>query len=286
MPNIARSHAVVIGAGMAGLTAAQAISRHFEKVTIIERDVLPAEAAPRSGTPQAQHAHTLLAGGLQALKILFPGFENDLAAAGAVKIRTGRDIRFERPGFDPFPVRDLGFDIFCMSRPLLEAVTRRRVQQSPNIDLCVRSRATRLVASLDAMRVEAVRYDSEDGPVTLEADLVVDASGRCGLTLKLLEELSLPKPEESEIGMIRRTRAPSSSGRSITMPTGSAISYCRPRPPAAAGRSCFRSRSSDGCSPSEAITAMRLPETARDSWISSGACALRPSMTRSGTPDR
>jgi 2-polyprenyl-6-methoxyphenol hydroxylase-like FAD-dependent oxidoreductase len=201
MPNIARSHAVVIGAGMAGLTAAQAISRHFEKVTIIDRDVLPAEVAPRSGTPQAQHAHTLLAGGLQALKILFPGFENDLAAAGAVKIRTGRDIRFERPGFDPFPVRDLGFDIFCMSRPLLEAVTRRRVQQSPNIDLCVRSRATRLVASLDAMRVEAVRYDSEDGPVTLEADLVVDASGRCGLTLKLLEELSLPKPEESEIGI-------------------------------------------------------------------------------------
>ena len=44
MPDLARSHAVVIGAGMAGLTAAQAISRHFAKVTIIERDVLPAEA--------------------------------------------------------------------------------------------------------------------------------------------------------------------------------------------------------------------------------------------------
>ena len=108
----------------------------------------------------------------------------------------------ERPGFDPFPIRDLGIDIFCMSRPLLEAVTRRRVQQTPNINICERSRVTRLVASRDAMRIEAVRYDSEDGPaVTLEADLVVEASGRCGLTLKLLEELSLPKPEETEIGM-------------------------------------------------------------------------------------
>ncbi|MBT1513836.1 FAD-dependent monooxygenase [Bradyrhizobium sp. SRL28] len=201
MPDLARSHAVVIGAGMAGLTAAQAISRHFAKVTIIERDVLPAEAAPRSGTPQAQHAHTLLAGGLKALQALFPGFENDLAEAGAVKARTGKDIRMERPGFDPFPTRDLGIDIFCMSRPLLEAVTRRRIQQTRNINICVRSRVTGLVPSRDAMRIEGVRYDSEDGPVTLEADLVVEASGRCGLTLKLFEELSLPMPEETEIGI-------------------------------------------------------------------------------------
>jgi hypothetical protein len=120
---------------MAGLTAAQAISRHFGKVTIIERDVLPAEAAPRSGTPQAQHAHMLLAGGLKALQILFPGFENDLAEAGAVKIRTGKDIRFERPGFDPFPIRDLGIDTFSCralcSKPLRDdAFSRRRTSTS------------------------------------------------------------------------------------------------------------------------------------------------------------
>jgi 2-polyprenyl-6-methoxyphenol hydroxylase-like FAD-dependent oxidoreductase len=197
----ARSHAVVIGAGMAGLTAAQAISRHFGKVTVIERDVLPAEAAPRTGTPQAQHAHMLLAGGLKALQILFPGFEQDLAEVGAVKVRTGKDIRLERPGFDPFPIRDLGLNVFCMSRPLLEAVTRRRVQQTPNINICVRSRVTSLVASRDAMRIEGVRYDGEDGAAVVEADPVVDASGRCGLTLQALEELSLQKPETTEIGI-------------------------------------------------------------------------------------
>jgi 2-polyprenyl-6-methoxyphenol hydroxylase-like FAD-dependent oxidoreductase len=202
MPDPARGHAVVIGAGMAGLTVAQAISGHFGKVTVIERDMLPAEAAPRRGTPQCQHAHMLLAGGLKALQTLFPGFENDLAKAGAVKVRTGKDIRFERPGFDPFPIRDLGFDVFCMSRPLLEAVTRRRVLQTPNIGICMRSRVTKLVASRDTIRVEAVRYETDDGPaVTVEADLVVEASGRCGLTLQLLEELSLQKPEETEIGI-------------------------------------------------------------------------------------
>lgn len=202
MQDFARRRAVVIGAGMGGLTAAQALSGHFEKVTVLERDMLPAEAAPRRGTPQAQHAHMLLAGGLEALRTLFPSFEHDLAKAGAVKIRTGKDIRLERPGFDPFPIRDLGFDIFCMSRPLLEAVTRGRVRQTPNIDICERVRVTKLVASRDEMRVEAVRYDNEDGSaVTLEADLVVEASGRCGLTLQLLEELSLQKPEETEIGI-------------------------------------------------------------------------------------
>lgn len=202
MPDPARNHAVVIGAGMAGLAAAQAISRHFRKVTVIERDVLPVEAAPRSGTPQCQHAHILLAGGLKALQTLFPGFEKDLAEAGAVKVGMGKDLRFERPGFDPFPARDLGIDVFSMSRPLLEAVTRGRVRQSPNIDIRMRSRVTSLVASRDAKRIEAVRYEGESGgAVTLEADLVVEASGRCGLTLQLLEALSLQKPEETEIGI-------------------------------------------------------------------------------------
>ena len=51
MPDLSRSHAVVIGAGMAGLTAAQAISGHFGKVTILERDVLP-----RRGRAPKRHA--------------------------------------------------------------------------------------------------------------------------------------------------------------------------------------------------------------------------------------
>jgi len=85
---------------------------------------------------------------------------------------------------------------------MLKSVTRKRVRQTPNVDLSVRSRVTKLVASHDASRVEAVTYDNADGSaVTLESDLVVEASGRCGLTLQMLEELSLPRPEETEIGI-------------------------------------------------------------------------------------
>src|SRR5271170_3260210 len=95
--------AVVVGAGMAGLTAARALADHFERVIVIENDALPSDATPRPGIPQAKHAHALLAGGQQALSALFPGFEQDLAQAGAVLLRLNSDIRFERPGYDPFP---------------------------------------------------------------------------------------------------------------------------------------------------------------------------------------
>jgi 2-polyprenyl-6-methoxyphenol hydroxylase-like FAD-dependent oxidoreductase len=202
VPKSLGNHAVVLGAGMAGLAAARVLSHHFSKVTILERDRLPGEPAPRSGTPQAPHAHALLAGGMQALQSLFPDFEHDLVNAGAVRLRAGKGIRLERPGFDPFPSRDLGFDTFFMSRPLLEAVTRRRVQEAPNIAIQTRCRATEIVASADTLRVQAVRCDREDGGAEIiDADFVVEATGRGRLTLELLDRLGLEKPEETEIGI-------------------------------------------------------------------------------------
>jgi 2-polyprenyl-6-methoxyphenol hydroxylase-like FAD-dependent oxidoreductase len=202
MPKSLGNHAVVLGAGMAGLATAQVLSNYFSKVTVLERDLLPSEPAPRSGTPQAPHAHALLAGGLQALESLFPNFGQELFNAGAVRTRAGKEIRLERPGFDPFLSRDLGFDIFFMSRPLLEAVTRRRVQENPSIEIRTRHRATEIVASPDTLRVEAVRCDGEDGrALTIDADFVVEATGRGSLTLQLLERLGLQKPEETEIGI-------------------------------------------------------------------------------------
>lgn len=57
-------HAVVIGAGMAGLTAASAQAAHVDQVTVLERDRPADTAAQHPGTPQALHVHGLLAGGL------------------------------------------------------------------------------------------------------------------------------------------------------------------------------------------------------------------------------
>ena len=74
--------AVVIGAGMSGLTAAGALAERFDQVVVLERDTLPSEPTYRAGTPQDRHVHALLVSGLRALSDLFPGFEQDLARAG------------------------------------------------------------------------------------------------------------------------------------------------------------------------------------------------------------
>jgi hypothetical protein len=108
--------AVIIVAGMGGLAAAGALADCFEQVFVLERDTLPSDPAYRAGTPQARHVHALLLSGQRALGELFPGFEQDLARAGAVPLRVGLDIRMERPGYDPFPQRDLGWCSYALSR--------------------------------------------------------------------------------------------------------------------------------------------------------------------------
>src|SRR5260370_14524686 len=112
--------AVVIGAGMAGLTAAGALADRCDQVVVLERDPLPSEPAHRAGTPQARHVHALLLSGQRALSELFPGFEQDLARAGAVPLRAGLDVRVERPGYDPFPQRDLGWFRYAASPPPIQ----------------------------------------------------------------------------------------------------------------------------------------------------------------------
>ena len=69
--------AVIVGAGIGGLSMVGALAKYFEQVEVFERDQLTAAAAPRSGTPQDRHPHGLLAGGLRALGEIFPGFERD-----------------------------------------------------------------------------------------------------------------------------------------------------------------------------------------------------------------
>ncbi|MFL6417420.1 MAG: NAD(P)/FAD-dependent oxidoreductase [Bryobacteraceae bacterium] len=194
--------AVVIGAGMAGLTAAGALANHFDQVVVLERDTLPLEPAYRAGTPQARHVHALLLSGQRALSELFPGFEQDLARAGAVPLRAGLDVRMERPGYDPFPQRDLGWFSYAVSRPAIECAVRRRVESRANITLRQRCRVQEVLTSPNGGEVTGVRCENSNGvSETIAADVVVDASGRGAPTLALLQSIGRPLPEETTIGI-------------------------------------------------------------------------------------
>jgi len=194
--------AVVVGAGIGGLAAAGALAPYFERVEILERDSVTTAVASRSGTPQDRHPHGLLAGGLRALDRIFSGFKHDLAAAGAVPVTFARDVQFERPDVGVLPKRDFGISVLCATRPLIELVLRRRAEAVANITLRSASRVIGIVPAAGGAGVRGVQFVNGSGRFeTLDADLVVDASGRGAPTLSLLDALCWDRPQMTEIGV-------------------------------------------------------------------------------------
>jgi hypothetical protein len=108
--------AVVIGAGIGGLSMAGALAPYFERIDILECDRLVAATGSRPGTPHDRHPHGLLAGGLSALDQIFLGFKSDLAAAGAVSGLVAREVQFERPDVGVLPNLDFGASLFLSDR--------------------------------------------------------------------------------------------------------------------------------------------------------------------------
>jgi 2-polyprenyl-6-methoxyphenol hydroxylase-like FAD-dependent oxidoreductase len=194
--------AIVVGAGIGGLSAAGALAKSFDRVDVLERDDLATSARSRSGTPQDRHPHGLLAGGLRALDQIFPGFKCDLAAAGAIPVTFARDVQFERPDVGVLPKRDFGIPVLCATRPLIELVLRRRAEAVANITLRPASRVIGIVPAAGGAGARGVQFVNGSGRFeTLDADLVVDASGRGAPTLTLLDALCWDRPQMTEIGV-------------------------------------------------------------------------------------
>jgi 2-polyprenyl-6-methoxyphenol hydroxylase-like FAD-dependent oxidoreductase len=108
----------------------------------------------------------------------------------------------ERPRYDPFPQRDLGWLSYAVSRPTIERAVRRRVESRANTTLRQRCRVQEVLASPNGEAVTGVRYENENGASeAIAADLVVDASGRGALTLALLQSIGRPLPEKTTIGI-------------------------------------------------------------------------------------
>jgi 2-polyprenyl-6-methoxyphenol hydroxylase-like FAD-dependent oxidoreductase len=115
-------------------------------------------------------------------------------------VGVAQDIRYERADVGGLPKRDFGLSILCASRPLIESVLRRRTMAVANITLWSECRVTEIVPSHRA--AHGVRFDTAAGQSeTLEADLVLDASGRGALTVALLDTLGWQRPPVTEVGV-------------------------------------------------------------------------------------
>src|SRR5262245_14794868 len=195
------AHAVVVGAGLAGLTAAQALSRHVERVTIVERDDLPERPSARPGVPQGRHLHVLQPGGSAALERLLPGFRAELVAAGATELRVPEDVLWMTPaGWAPRVEGRPDHVLLAASRELAEWAVRRRVYESPQILVRAGLEVRGLVVRDGRVQGVDVRswHAEQDAPtVTIDADIVVDASGRGSDAADWLDAAGLEPPAGS-----------------------------------------------------------------------------------------
>ncbi len=191
------SHAVVVGAGMAGLMAARVLADGFDKVTLLDRDPLPDRSAPRRGTPQAHHVHAMLEAGRATLEDLFPGYGAAVLAAGGTQIDITTDLDYYHEG-DFLAAGAESIPMLCATRPLFEAVARRRVAaldsvvvrpETPVVSYCTDSEST----------VTGVTIRADGDEETLPADLVVDATGRTSRTPDWLDRHGYPVPDLEEV---------------------------------------------------------------------------------------
>jgi 2-polyprenyl-6-methoxyphenol hydroxylase-like FAD-dependent oxidoreductase len=200
MSNSSRDQAVVLGGGIAGLLAARVLADEYLNVTIIERDHLPTSGEQRRGVPQGRHAHGFLPGGVQVIEELLPGVIDGIVAQGAHAGDILANVRWYLQG-RILRQAQTGLTMLSASRPVLEAVIRRRVLALPNVTLLDGHDVVGVAASPDRRRITGVRTTSVAGDMArmLPTDLVVDASGRGSRAPIWLTELGYSAPEGDRV---------------------------------------------------------------------------------------
>ncbi|WP_156434296.1 FAD-dependent monooxygenase [Mycobacterium sp. IS-1590] len=198
--------AVVLGASMAGLLAARVLADSYQTVTVVERDELPTGPTPRRGVPQGRLIHALLARGAQVLEELLPGILDELVEDGAIRwdgdysrlCFTPGGHRLVQSGRCPSPD---SMPFYFQSRPFLDWHVLRRMREIPNVTIVEHHDVVSLAAAPDRSRVTGVDViDRDTREVSmLDADLVVDATGRGSRTPLFLEQLGYDRPPVAEV---------------------------------------------------------------------------------------
>ncbi|KUL46890.1 FAD-binding oxidoreductase [Streptomyces regalis] len=202
---------VVLGAALGGLQTALLLAADGHQVTVLERDPHPAPSDPdavwshwhRPGIPQLRLTHLPLARWLQLAEAHLPALVAQMTEAGAVRM----NVLAPEPGLrGGLLAADARFDTLAARRCLLEhAATRAAVAAGVRIERGIVCRGLRSpgggritgppAPGRRAPHVTGV--ETSTGP--LEADLVVDCTGRRSLLPSWLRDIGVPGPVE-EVG--------------------------------------------------------------------------------------
>lgn len=199
---------VVSGAGLTGLTTAIAAGRAGHEVFVCERDSHSAPPAvkafddwDRSGIAHFRQPHNFLALARKTLQAEAPDLLECLTAAGAGEVdqRVLLAAEARRP-------EDAELATIACRRPVFEAVLRQMAASTPNVTIS------------SGVLVNGLVVDRRDGDVvvggvrtslgTIEADLVVDASGRTSKMRSWLQAAGadLPERREQDCGIVYFSR--------------------------------------------------------------------------------
>ncbi|MEU9114009.1 FAD-dependent monooxygenase [Streptomyces sp. NPDC048483] len=197
--------AVVLGGGFTGMLAAAALSAHAD-VIVVERERLPRTPALPTDLPQARHAHLLSADGARTVEELLPGVVERWLDEGA------RPMPLPSGPAGPAPQGRLSRRpaqcVIACSRDLLDRVVREQVPALEAVTVLDGTEAEELTGTAEHITGVRVR-DTVTGSVRrLDADLVIDATGRHSTTPGRLTTLGLPavREELADCGIVSATR--------------------------------------------------------------------------------
>ena len=185
--------ALVIGGSLAGMCAARVLSDFVDRVTIIERDAYPQPTTFDRESRKPATCTICWRAAFASSRASSRGFERRMRERGAVAVESGWDVATLWPhGWSRR--NHTGLWQLYASRALIEATVLELCRGLHNVTFLERTEVTALRAAGETQRsctgVDVLTRD--DGKTrTLEADLVVDASGAHSRAAEWLRRLDL-----------------------------------------------------------------------------------------------
>ncbi len=197
----------VVGAGVAGLGAALALAREGHDIVLLERDATPlpetADEAfdwKRRGAPQVKHSHAFLARMRNLLRDRLPEVREQLLDAGATEVAWGDMLDDKIEDRTPKP-GDEDLVMLCCRRTTFEWVVRHATLGTERVHL--RDGVT--VTGLLNKGSTVTGVTTNDGDI--DADLVIDATGRPSRLPEMLKEIDVRLTErKSGTGIVYLSR--------------------------------------------------------------------------------
>jgi 2-polyprenyl-6-methoxyphenol hydroxylase-like FAD-dependent oxidoreductase len=194
---------IVVGAGVGGLTSAMLLARDGHDVKVLERDPLPPPGSAddawehweRRGVNQFRMIHIFLPRFRALLEAELPHAAREFENVGAIRYNPIEAAPAEvTGGMHP---GDEQFEALTARRPVAETALVRAAEASERLQIrrgvAVAALRTGTSAADGVPHVVGVRTDTGED---VDADLVIDATGRRSSLPSLLAEIGARAPEE------------------------------------------------------------------------------------------